>query len=97
MVYELGDEAMRKELVDNLVSTLATGKAKKTTEAQRKDETYLIILTTSLHLLLIALYNREVIPEGALGSVPKELGQSGLSTYKELCSVANELVSEDLE
>lgn len=39
MVYELGDENMKKELVDNLVSTLATGKAKKTTEAQRKDET----------------------------------------------------------
>jgi proteasome component ECM29 len=39
---------------------------------------------------------REVIPEGALGAVPKAMGTGGLSTYKELCSVANELGQPDL-
>lgn len=77
MVYELGDAGMKRELVDNLVATLATGKAKQAAEVQRKDET-------------------EVIPEGALGAVPKAMGTGGLSTYKELCSVANELGQPDL-
>jgi hypothetical protein len=40
MVYELGDAGMKRELVDNLVATLATGKAKQAAEVQRKDETY---------------------------------------------------------
>jgi hypothetical protein len=31
---------MKRELVDNLVATLATGKAKQAAEVQRKDETY---------------------------------------------------------
>jgi proteasome component ECM29 len=39
MVYELGDAGMKRELVDNLVATLATGKAKQAAEVQRKDET----------------------------------------------------------
>ena len=32
-----------------------------------------------------------MLPEGALGAVPDNIGGGGLSTYKELCSVASEL------
>lgn len=38
----------------------------------------------------------KLFPEGALGKAPEALGGGGLSTYKELLSVANEMGSPDM-
>ncbi|KAL6070848.1 proteasome component M29, variant 2 [Balamuthia mandrillaris] len=77
LVYEHGNADMKKELIENLVGTLSTGKARKRAEVSVSSDT-------------------EVLPSGALGSTPKSMGGGSLSTYKELCSVANELGQPDL-
>ncbi|XP_038694487.1 proteasome adapter and scaffold protein ECM29 isoform X1 [Tripterygium wilfordii] len=73
IVYELGDESMKKNLVDALVGTL-TGSGKRKRAIKLVEDS-------------------EVFQEGAIGD-----GLSGgkLSTYKELCSLANEMGQPDL-
>ncbi|XP_021604828.1 proteasome adapter and scaffold protein ECM29 isoform X2 [Manihot esculenta] len=73
IVYELGDESMKKSLVDALVTTL-TGSGKRKRAIKLVEDS-------------------EVFQEGAIGE-----SHSGgkLSTYKELCNLANEMGQPDL-
>uniref|UniRef100_A0A7N0UGU9 Proteasome-associated protein ECM29 homolog n=1 Tax=Kalanchoe fedtschenkoi TaxID=63787 RepID=A0A7N0UGU9_KALFE len=73
IVYELGDEEMKKNLVNALVSTL-TGAGKRKRAIKLVEDS-------------------EVFQEGALGQNP---GGGKLSTYKELCSLANEMGQPDM-
>lgn len=52
------------------------------------------MVTVAIYAL--QLTESEIFPEGALGSAPKSLGGGGLSTYRELASVANEIGQPDL-
>ncbi|XP_031556184.1 proteasome adapter and scaffold protein ECM29-like [Actinia tenebrosa] len=72
LVYELGGEERREELVSLLVDTLTTGRRQA---MQVTGET-------------------QVFAEGELGKAPE--GGGGLSTYKELCSLASDLNQPDL-
>ncbi|XP_057441454.1 uncharacterized protein LOC130733331 isoform X2 [Lotus japonicus] len=73
IVYDLGDESMKKNLVNALVSTL-TGSGKRKRAIKLVEDT-------------------EVFQDGALG----ESASGGkLNTYKELCSLANEMGQPDL-
>ncbi|KAK9274184.1 hypothetical protein L1049_018998 [Liquidambar formosana] len=73
IVYELGDESMKENLVNALVSTL-TGSGKRKRAIKLVEDS-------------------EVFQEGAIGE-----SHSGgkLSTYKELCGLANEMGQPDL-
>ncbi|KAF5195325.1 Proteasome-associated ecm29, partial [Thalictrum thalictroides] len=73
IVYELGDESMKKDLVNALVSTL-TGSGKRKRAIKLMEDS-------------------EVFQEGAIG---ESLSGGKLSTYKELCSLANEMGQPDL-
>ncbi|CAM8919803.1 unnamed protein product [Rhodiola kirilowii] len=73
IVYELGDEDMKKNLVNALVGTL-TGAGKRKRAIKLVEDS-------------------EVFQEGALGQNP---GGGKLSTYKELCSLANEMGQPDM-
>ncbi|XP_024030403.1 proteasome-associated protein ECM29 homolog [Morus notabilis] len=73
IVYELGDESMKKNLVNALVSTL-TGSGKRKRAIKLVEDT-------------------EVFQEGAIG---EGLNGGKLSTYKELCNLANEMGQPDL-
>ncbi|KAJ4979048.1 hypothetical protein NE237_009828 [Protea cynaroides] len=73
IVYELGDESMKKDLVNALVGTL-TGSGKRKRAIKLVEDS-------------------EVFQEGAIG---ESLGGGKLSTYKELCSLANEMGKPDL-
>ncbi|EPS65152.1 hypothetical protein M569_09623, partial [Genlisea aurea] len=73
IVYELGNDDMKKNLVNSLVGTLTgSGKRKRTVKL---DE------------------NSEVFQEGSFGESPSG---GKISTYKELCSLANEIGQPDL-
>ncbi|KAK7276642.1 hypothetical protein RIF29_17785 [Crotalaria pallida] len=73
IVYDLGDESMKKNLVNALVSTL-TGSGKRKRAIKLVEDS-------------------EVFQDGALG----ESASGGkLNTYKELCSLANEMGQPDL-
>ncbi|KAH6836999.1 ARM repeat superfamily protein [Perilla frutescens var. hirtella] len=73
IVYELGDDSMKKNLVNALVGTL-------TSSGKRKRAVKLVEDT-------------EVFQEGAFGESPTG---GKLSTYKELCGLANEMGQPDL-
>ncbi|KAL3625794.1 hypothetical protein CASFOL_030323 [Castilleja foliolosa] len=81
IVYELGDDAMKKSLVNALVGTL-TGSGK------RKRAVNLFFFDN--HPLV---EDSEVFQEGAFGESPSG---GKLSTYKELCNLANEMGQPDL-
>ncbi|EDO42544.1 predicted protein, partial [Nematostella vectensis] len=71
LVYELGGEERREELVSLLVDTLTTGRR----QARQFSE------------------GDQVFAPGELGKAPEG---GGLSTYKELCSLASDLNQPDL-
>ncbi|CAA3007764.1 proteasome-associated ECM29 homolog isoform X1 [Olea europaea subsp. europaea] len=73
IVYELGDDSMKKNLVNALVGAL-TGSGKRKRDVKLVEES-------------------EVFQEGSLGESPSG---GKLSTYKELCSLANEMGQPDL-
>ncbi|KAF5447658.1 hypothetical protein F2P56_033192 [Juglans regia] len=73
IVYELGDAAMKKNLVNALVSNL-TGSGKRKRAIKLVEDS-------------------EVFQDGAIG---ESLSGGKLSTYKELCSLANEMGQPDL-
>ncbi|KAL3621946.1 hypothetical protein CASFOL_034142 [Castilleja foliolosa] len=73
IVYELGDDAMKKSLVNALVGTL-TGSGKRKRAVKLVEDS-------------------EVFQEGAFGESPSG---GKLSTYKELCNLANEMGQPDL-
>ncbi|KAL7113563.1 hypothetical protein ACP275_04G068800 [Erythranthe tilingii] len=73
IVYEIGDESMKKNLVNALVGTL-TGSGKRKRAVKLVEDT-------------------EVFREGAFGESPSG---GKLSTYKELCNLANEMGQPDL-
>lgn len=73
IVYELGDAAMKKTLVDALVTTL-TGSGKRKRAIKLVEDS-------------------EVFQEGTIG---ESLSGGKLSTYKELCSLANEMGQPDM-
>ncbi|GER40722.1 ARM repeat superfamily protein [Striga asiatica] len=73
IVYELGDDATKKSLVNALVGTL-TGSGKRKRAVKLVEDS-------------------EVFQEGAFGESPSG---GKLSTYKELCSLANEMGQPDL-
>ncbi|KAJ1274098.1 hypothetical protein BS78_05G036600 [Paspalum vaginatum] len=73
IVYELGDESMKGQLVHALVNTL-TGAARKKKAIKLMEDS-------------------EVFQEGTIGNNPTG---GKLSTYKELCSLANEMGQPDL-
>ncbi|KAK6164025.1 hypothetical protein DH2020_000889 [Rehmannia glutinosa] len=73
IVYELGDDATKKSLVNALVGTL-TGSGKRKRAVKLVEDT-------------------EVFQEGAFGESPTG---GKLSTYKELCNLANEMGQPDL-
>ncbi|GAB4835308.1 hypothetical protein Ancab_000217 [Ancistrocladus abbreviatus] len=73
LVYELGDDSMKKNLVNLLVSTL-TGSGKRKRFVKLVEDT-------------------EVFQEGTIGQSP---AGGKLSTYKELCNLANEMGQPDL-
>ncbi|KAL8545025.1 hypothetical protein ACS0TY_005289 [Phlomoides rotata] len=73
IVYEIGDDSMRKNLVNALVGTL-TGSGKRKRAVKLAEDT-------------------EVFQEGAFGESPTG---GKLSTYKELCNLANEMGQPDL-
>ncbi|XP_062082273.1 uncharacterized protein LOC133788708 [Humulus lupulus] len=73
IVYELGDELMKKNLVNALVNTL-TGSGKRKRAIKLVEDS-------------------EVFQEGAIG---EGLNGGKLSTYKELCNLANEMGQPDL-
>ncbi|KAK9169653.1 hypothetical protein Syun_001793 [Stephania yunnanensis] len=73
IVYELGDESMKKGLVNALVGTL-TGSGKRKRAMKLMEDS-------------------EVFQEGALG---ESINGGKLSTYKELCNLANEMGQPDL-
>ncbi|KAJ4724481.1 Proteasome-associated ECM29 [Melia azedarach] len=73
IVYELGNESMKSNLVNALVTTL-TGSGKRKRAVKLVEDS-------------------EVFQEGAIG---EGLNGGKLSTYKELCSLANEMGQPDL-
>ncbi|KAL9404798.1 hypothetical protein Peur_001770 [Populus x canadensis] len=73
IVYDLGDAAMKKTLVDALVTTL-TGSGKRKRAIKLVEDS-------------------EVFQEGTIG---ESLSGGKLSTYKELCSLANEMGQPDM-
>ncbi|PIN26135.1 hypothetical protein CDL12_01113 [Handroanthus impetiginosus] len=73
IVYELGDDAMKKNLVNALVGTL-TGSGKRKRAVKLVEDS-------------------EVFREGAFGESPTG---GKMSTYKELCNLANEMGQPDL-
>ncbi|KAL5994756.1 hypothetical protein ACLOJK_024810 [Asimina triloba] len=73
IIYELGDESMKSNLVNALVSTL-TGSGKRKRAVKLMEDS-------------------EVFQEGAIG---ESLSGGKLSTYKELCSLSNEMGQPDL-
>ncbi|KAL1555169.1 proteasome adapter and scaffold protein ECM29-like isoform X1 [Salvia divinorum] len=73
IVYELGDDSTKKNLVNALVGTL-TGSGKRKRAVKLVEDT-------------------EVFQEGAFGESPTG---GKLSTYKELCNLANEMGQPDL-
>ncbi|XP_050283087.1 uncharacterized protein LOC126723567 [Quercus robur] len=73
IVYEIGDAAMKENLVNALVSTL-TGSGKRKRAIKLVEDS-------------------EVFQEGTIG---ENLSGGKLSTYKELCSLANEMGQPDL-
>ncbi|XP_058078401.1 uncharacterized protein LOC131226734 [Magnolia sinica] len=73
IVYELGDESMKSNLVNALVGTL-TGSGKRKRAVKLMEDS-------------------EVFQEGTIG---EGLGGGKLSTYKELCNLANEMGQPDL-
>ncbi|KAE9606271.1 putative proteasome component Ecm29 [Lupinus albus] len=73
IVYDLGDESMKQNLVNALVSTL-TGSGKRKRAIKLVEDT-------------------EVFQDGALG---ESVSGGKLNTYKELCSLANEMGQPDL-
>ncbi|KAF6155314.1 hypothetical protein GIB67_019840 [Kingdonia uniflora] len=73
IVYELGDESTKKDLVSALVTTL-TGSGKRKRAIKLMEDS-------------------EVFQEGAIG---ESLSGGKLSTYKELCGLANEMGQPDL-
>ncbi|KAL8055606.1 hypothetical protein ABFX02_04G067300 [Erythranthe guttata] len=73
IVYEIGDESMKKNLVNALVGTL-TGSGKRKRAVKLVEDT-------------------EVFREGSVGESPTG---GKLSTYKELCNLANEMGQPDL-
>ncbi|KAL8170504.1 hypothetical protein V2J09_022308 [Rumex salicifolius] len=73
LVYELGDDVMKKNLVNALVSTL-TGSGKRKRAVKLVEDS-------------------EVFQEGSMGESPTG---GKLSTYKELCGLANEMGQPDL-
>ncbi len=87
LLYELGSDEIKSALVEGLVSTLSDGKAAATQKyTQDSDD--------------------KVFEPGALGKTKEGAGESllvpcysyvpGLSTYKELCSIASDLNKPDL-
>ncbi|XP_021734263.1 proteasome-associated protein ECM29 homolog isoform X2 [Chenopodium quinoa] len=73
LVYELGDDLMKKSLVNALVGTL-TGSGKRKRAVKLVEDS-------------------EVFQEGTIGDSPSG---GKLSTYKELCNMANEMGQPDL-
>ncbi|XP_059624994.1 uncharacterized protein LOC132268214 [Cornus florida] len=73
IVYELGDETMKKNLLNALVGTL-TGSGKRKRAVKLVEDS-------------------EVFQEGTIGGT---LNGGKLSTYKELCNMANEMGQPDL-
>ncbi|KAL2510922.1 ARM repeat superfamily protein [Abeliophyllum distichum] len=73
IVYELGDDSMKKNLVNALVGTL-TGSGKRKRAVKLIEES-------------------EVFQEGSIGESPSG---GKISTYKELCNLANEMGQPDL-
>lgn len=73
LVYELGDDLMKKSLVNALVGTL-TGSGKRKRAVKLVEDS-------------------EVFQEGTIGESPSG---GKLSTYKELCNMANEMGQPDL-
>ncbi|KAL2941950.1 Proteasome adapter and scaffold protein ECM29 [Bienertia sinuspersici] len=73
LVYELGDDSMKKSLVNALVGTL-TGSGKRKRAVKLVEDS-------------------EVFQEGTIGDSPSG---GKLSTYKELCNMANEMGQPDL-
>ncbi|KAG8388927.1 hypothetical protein BUALT_Bualt02G0176200 [Buddleja alternifolia] len=73
IVYELGDDTMKKNLVNAMVGTL-TGSGKRKRAVKLVEDS-------------------EVFREGAFGESPSG---GKLSTYKELCNLANEMGQPDL-
>lgn len=73
IVYELGDDAMKKNLVNALVGTL-TGSGKRKRAVKLVEDS-------------------EVFQAGGVGESPSG---GKLSTYKELCNLANEMGQPDL-
>lgn len=73
LVYELGDDLMKKNLVNALVGTL-TGSGKRKRAVKLVEDS-------------------EVFQEGTIGDSPSG---GKLSTYKELCNMANEMGQPDL-
>ncbi|XP_048499629.1 uncharacterized protein LOC104890118 isoform X2 [Beta vulgaris subsp. vulgaris] len=73
LVYELGDDSMKKNLVNALVGTL-TGSGKRKRAVKLVEDS-------------------EVFQEGTIGDSPSG---GKLSTYKELCNMANEMGQPDL-
>jgi proteasome component ECM29 len=74
LVYQLGDEDTRKQLVGALVGTLSGTATKKRRAVKVEGDT-------------------KVFEEGAMGATKDG---KGLSTYQELCSLANEMGQPDL-
>ncbi|XP_061372568.1 uncharacterized protein LOC133315038 [Gastrolobium bilobum] len=73
IVYDIGDESMKKNLVNALVNTL-TGSGKRKRAIKLVEDT-------------------EVFQDGALG---ESVSGGKMNTYKELCSLANEMGQPDL-
>ncbi|KAH9605188.1 hypothetical protein KSS87_006613 [Heliosperma pusillum] len=73
LVYELGDEQMKKNLVNALVGTL-TGSGKRKRAVKLVEDS-------------------QVFQEGTIGESPSG---GKLTTYKELCNLANEMGQPDL-
>lgn len=73
IVYDLGDESMKQNLVNALVNTL-TGSGKRKRAIKLVEDS-------------------EVFQDGALG---ESVSGGKLNTYKELCSLANEMGQPDL-
>ncbi|CAG5938707.1 unnamed protein product, partial [Menidia menidia] len=82
LVYEMGDEGDQQELVSTLVETLMTGK-------RRVDGNFVF----SSRVRHAVSEDTEVFQGEGLGKTPDG---HGLSTYKELCSLASDLNQPDL-
>lgn len=113
IVYEIGDSAMKRDLVNALVGTLTgTSKRKKAIKVwkfnalmfwllfffcfilRRKGEKWHIFLLIYDACNIFQLTeDSEVFQESTVGQSP---GGGKLSTYKELCNMANEMGQPDL-